>query len=177
MKVLLHMCCAPCIIYPLKVLEDEGCRVFGFFFNPNIHPYQEYRRRLETVQQFVDQVALKVIYRDEYDVSRFLREIVFRESRRCHICYHMRLDATARLAKQSQMDGFTSTLLYSKRQNHELICQMGEEIAHRNGIPFVYRDFRQGWQEGVQKSRELNLYRQEYCGCIFSEMERYKRGK
>ncbi len=173
MKVLLHMCCAPCTIYPLKLLEDEGYRVFGFFFNPNIHPYQEYRRRLETVQQFVGHVALEVIYRDEYDVVSFLREIVFRESRRCHICYHMRLDATARLAKKSHMDGFTSTLLYSKRQNHELICQMGEEIGRRNGIPFVYRDFRQGWQEGVQESRELNLYRQEYCGCIFSEQERY----
>ena len=173
MKVLLHMCCAPCTIYPLKVLEDEGYRVFGFFFNPNIHPYQEYRRRLETVQQFVGHVALEVIYRDEYDVASFLREIVFRESKRCHICYHMRLDATARLAKKSQMDGFTSTLLYSKRQNHELICQMGEEIGRRHEIPFVYRDFRQGWQEGVQESRELNLYRQEYCGCIFSEQERY----
>ena len=173
MKVLLHMCCAPCAIYPFKVLKGEGCRVFGFFFNPNIHPYQEYRRRLETVQQFAGDVGLEVIYRDEYDVVSFLREVVYRESKRCHICYHMRLDAAARLAKKSHMDGFTSTLLYSKKQNHELICQMGEEIGRQRGIPFVHRDFRQGWQEGVQESKELKLYRQQYCGCIFSEQERH----
>ena len=173
MKVLLHICCAVCAIYPLKLLGHEGYRVFGFFFNPNIHPYQEYRRRLDAVQQFAEQIGLEVIYRDEYDVASFLREIVFRESQRCHICYHIRLDAAARLAKKSRMDGFTTTLLYSKRQNHELICQIAEEIERQRGIPFVHRDFRQGWQEGLKESKELDLYRQEYCGCIFSEQDRY----
>ena len=173
MKILLHICCAVCTSFPLSILQGEGWRVFGFFFNPNIHPYQEYRRRLETVQQFAEDVDLEVIYRDEYDVVGFLREIVFRESQRCHICYHMRLDATAGLAKKSRMDGFTSTLLYSKKQNHELICQMGEEIGQTKGVPFIYRDFRNGWQEGAEKSKELKLYRQQYCGCIFSEQERY----
>jgi predicted adenine nucleotide alpha hydrolase (AANH) superfamily ATPase len=160
-------------VHPREVLIDEGYRVFGFFFNPNIHPYQEYSRRLETVRQFAQKVDLQVIYRDEYDVVPFLREVAFRESQRCQICYHMRLDAAARLAVNSRMDGFTSTLLYSKRQNHELISQMGEEIGNRWGIPFFYRDFRQGWREGIGKSKQLDLYRQQYCGCIFSEQERY----
>ncbi|UCG14157.1 MAG: epoxyqueuosine reductase QueH [Deltaproteobacteria bacterium] len=173
MKVLLHICCAPCSIYPLEVLEGEGCRVFGFFFNPNIHPYQEYRLRLETLQRFAEHVALEVIYRDEYDVVSFLREVVFRETQRCYYCYHLRLDAAARLAKKSHMDAFTTTLLYSKRQKHELIRELGDEMSHRHGIPFVYRDLRQGWQVGVQQSKELNLYRQQYCGCIFSEQERF----
>ena len=149
------MCCAPCAIYPLKLLGDEGYRVFGFFYNPNIHPYQEYRRRLDAVQRFATQVGLEVIWRDEYDIGSFMREIVFRESQRCHICYHMRLDAAARLAKKSRMDGFTSTLLYSKRQNHKLICQIAEEIGRQRGISFVHRDFRQGWQEGQKESRKL----------------------
>jgi hypothetical protein len=87
LKVLLHICCAPCAVYPLEVLEDEGSKVFGFFYNPNIHPYQEYRRRLETVEQFAGQAGLEVIYRDEYDVVSFLREVAFRESSRCHYCH------------------------------------------------------------------------------------------
>lgn len=173
MKVLLHMCCAPCSIYPHRVLEGEGARVFGFFYNPNIHPYQEFRRRMETVQQFAEKVGLEVIYRDEYDVVSFLREMVFRESQRCQICYNLRLDVAARLAKKSRMDGFTSTLLYSKKQDHELICQLGMDIGRRRGIPFIYRDFRQGWKEGIQNSKEMKLYRQEYCGCIYSEQERF----
>ena len=167
------MCCAPCTPHPLHLLAGEGCRVFGFFFNPNIHPYQEYSRRLDAVRQFARVVDLEVIYRAEYDVVHFLRQVAFRESQRCQICYHMRLDAAARLALKSRMDGFTSTLLYSKRQNHELIKQMGEEIGIRRGIPFFYRDFREGWQQGIEMSKQLNLYRQQYCGCIFSEQERY----
>jgi hypothetical protein len=154
-------------------MQDEGSKVFGFFYNPNIHPYQEYRRRLETVEQFAGQVGLEVIYRDEYDVVSFLREVAFRESNRCHYCYHLRLNATAKLAKKSRMDGFTTTLLYSKRQDHELVRQLGEEAAQEYGIPFIHRDLRQGWQEGIQISKELNLYRQQYCGCIYSEQERY----
>ncbi|MFP3871075.1 MAG: epoxyqueuosine reductase QueH [Syntrophobacteria bacterium] len=175
MKILLHMCCAPCAIYPLQVLQEEGYQVFGFFFNPNIHPYQEYRRRLEAVQQFAEGAGLKVIYRDEYDVVSFLRQVVFRESHRCHYCYHLRLEAAARLAKKSRMDGFTTTLLQSKRQNHELIRQVGDEAGRHHGVPLIYRDFREGWQEGIQKSREFGLYRQQYCGCIYSEQERFLR--
>lgn len=174
MKVLLHMCCAPCTIFPLQVLKDENCQVFGYFFNPNIHPFQEYCRRLHTVQQLAEQVDLKVIYRDDYDVVSFLRQIVFRESQRCHYCYHLRLEAAARLAKKSRMDAFTTTLLYSKRQNHELVRQIGEEVGRHCGVPFLYRDFRPGWQQGIEKSRALGLYRQEYCGCIYSEQERYR---
>jgi hypothetical protein len=167
------MCCAPCSIYPVRLLQDEGMRVFGFFYNPNIHPYQEFRRRMQTVQRFADSLGLEVIYRDEYDITSFVREVVYRESQRCNVCYNLRLDAAARLARKSRLDGFTSTLLYSKKQNHHVISQLGEEIGRRRGIPFIYRDFRQGWKEAIEKSKKMNLYRQEYCGCIYSEQERY----
>jgi predicted adenine nucleotide alpha hydrolase (AANH) superfamily ATPase len=154
-------------------LQGEGARVFGFFYNPNIHPYQEFRRRREALEQFAKSADLEIIYRDEYDVVSFLRQVAFRESQRCPICYDLRLDSAAQLAKKSRMDGFTSTLLYSKKQDHELISQIGEEIGRRRGIPFIYRDFRHGWKEGIEKSKEMKLYRQEYCGCIYSEQERY----
>jgi predicted adenine nucleotide alpha hydrolase (AANH) superfamily ATPase len=174
-KILLHMCCAPCSVYPLRALKGEDVRVFGFFFNPNIHPYQEYQRRMETVRQFAAQAALEVIYRDEYDVVRFLRRMIFRESERCRWCYQLRLEAAAQLAGQSHMDAFTTTLLYSRRQNHELIRQLGEEVGKQVGIPFLYRDFRQGWREGIERSKALGLYRQNYCGCIYSEQERFQK--
>jgi predicted adenine nucleotide alpha hydrolase (AANH) superfamily ATPase len=175
MNVLLHICCAPCTVYPLDALKGEDARVLGFFFNPNIHPYQEYQRRLETVHHLADQVGLEVVYRDEYDVVSFLREIVFRESHRCRYCYHLRLEAAAQLAKKNRMDAFTTTLLYSKRQTHDLIRQLGEEAGERLGIPFLYRDFREGWAEGIQRAKALGLYRQKYCGCIYSEQERFRK--
>jgi predicted adenine nucleotide alpha hydrolase (AANH) superfamily ATPase len=125
------------------------------------------------VEQLAESLGLEMIYRDEYDVVSFLRQLAFRESQRCPICYDLRLDAAAQLAKKSRMAGFTSTLLYSKQQDHALITQLGEEIGRRRGIPFIYRDFRQGWKEGMEKSKEMKLYRQEYCGCIYSEEERF----
>jgi predicted adenine nucleotide alpha hydrolase (AANH) superfamily ATPase len=176
LKIFLHMCCAPCTVYPLRALEAEEVQIIGFFFNPNIHPFQEYRRRIETVRQFAAQATLEVIYRDDYDVVRFLRQVVFRESERCRFCYHLRLEAAAQRAKESRMDAFTTTLLYSRRQNHELIRQLGEEVGKQVGIPFLYRDFRQGWRDGIERSKALGLYRQNYCGCIYSEQERFQKG-
>ncbi|MBW2039596.1 MAG: epoxyqueuosine reductase QueH [Deltaproteobacteria bacterium] len=173
MKVLIHICCANCLIYPLKVLREEGWEVMGFFYNPNIHPYQEYMRRLEAVRDYEKQAEIKVIYRDEYTLEEFLRGIVFREENRCRFCYHLRLEATAQVAKRGKFDAFTSTLLHSKHQNHQLIQEIGNAVGKRQGVKFLYRDFRKGWQEGIEESKALGLYRQQYCGCIYSEKERY----
>ena len=173
MKALIHICCANCLIYPLKVLQQEEWDVRGFFYNPNIHPYQEYKRRLEAVQHYEKEAALQVIYRDEYNLEEFLREVAFREAERCRFCYHLRLQAAAQVAKRGKFDAFTSTLLHSKHQDHELIRIIGEQIGKEQGIPFLYRDFREGWRQGIEESKALGLYRQGYCGCIYSEKERY----
>ena len=145
----------------------------GFFYNPNIHPYQEYRRRLEAVQQYETLADIKIIYRDSYDMEEFLRQMVFRESDRCRICYHLRLDAAARTAKKGKFDAFTSTLLHSRHQDHELIREIGEAVGKAQRVSFFHRDFRDGWREGIEESQRLGLYRQQYCGCIYSEKERY----
>ena len=145
----------------------------GFFYNPNIQPYQEYQRRLEAVKEYEKKAALKVIYRDEYNLEEFLRGVVFREDERCRLCYHLRLEPTAQMAKKGKFDAFTSTLLHSKHQNHELIREIGQAVGKRRGVTFLYRDFREGWQEGIEESKVLGLYRQQYCGCIYSEKERY----
>jgi epoxyqueuosine reductase len=175
MKLLLHICCAPCAIYPLRVLRQGNHDVMGFFFNNNIHPYTEYMRRQEALTQFSRRIDLKVIFSKTYDLEGFLRAVAFREGERCRYCYYHRLEATARLAKASGFDTFSSTLLYSKFQKHELIQSIGETVGREIGIPFLYEDFRIGWKEGVDESRRLEMYRQPYCGCIFSEKERYYR--
>ena len=173
-RILLHICCAPCTVYPLKILREKGWEVFGYFYNLNIHPYQEYRKRLETLKDYASKVDLRLIIRDEYNVEQFIREVVFRESNRCYYCYTHRLEAAARLAKKSGFQAFTTTLLYSKQQKHELIKEIAGGISKRIGIQFYYEDFREGWKFGIEKSKQLNLYRQQYCGCIYSEAERFR---
>lgn len=173
MNLLLHICCAPCAIYPLSVLGDRKVKTTGFFFNPNIHPFTEYRKRLSALTDYASSMDLPLIVRDQYLLKEFLRETVSREENRCLYCYRMRLTAAAREAKERRDDAFSTTLLYSRYQKHELVKQVGGEVAVEQGIPFYYEDFRTGWQIGVDRSRELGLYRQPYCGCIFSEMERY----
>lgn len=173
MNVLLHICCAPCAIYPLQELRARGMAVMGFFFNHNIHPYQEYRRRLETVRDYAGQVGLEVVYRDEYRLEEFLAKVASEPDRRCLYCYASRLKVAAAAAVELGLPYFTSSLLYSRYQNHEAIREIGEQIAARHGISFYYDDFRRGWQEGIRVSKERGLYRQQYCGCIYSEKERY----
>ena len=178
MKILLHICCANCAITPLERLKEKGDDVTGYFFNPNIHPYQEYQKRLDTLKQYSERVGLKVIYRDEYLLEEFLRNVCHRVEERCQYCYSLRIEATAREAKNKAFDGFSTTLLQSTHQNHALIKETGERIAQEIGIPFYYEDFRQGWRKGVEVSKAMGLYRQQYCGCIYSEKERFmKKGE
>ena len=173
MKILLHICCANCSLYPLQELNNEGHEVFGFFYNPNIHPYQEYIRRLETVKEIEKECNVRMIYQNRYDLVDFLRSVAFRESDRCRICYHLRLTATAKIARRGKFDAFTSTLLGSKHQDHDLIREVGIGVGKGEGISFFYRDFRDGWVQGREASQRLGLYRQQYCGCIYSEKERF----
>ena len=173
MKVLLHICCTNCAIYPLERMTERGDEVVGFFFNPNIHPYQEYQKRLESLKDYSQKVGLKVIYRDEYLLEAFLKNVSHRPEDRCAYCYLIRLEATAQEAKKNLFDQFTTTLLQSSHQNHLLIKETGERLAGEIGIPFYYEDFRPGWRRGMEVSKEMGLYRQQYCGCIYSEKERF----
>ncbi len=177
MKVLLHICCAPCAVYPVEALAVKGHKVRGLFFNPNIHPYQEFVRRMTTLETYAAHIRLPVIWNRRYDLEDFFRAIVFREKDRCRFCYYQRLTAAARTAKRSKYDAFTSTLLYSKFQNHELIKELGQLVVREVGVPFYYEDFRKGWAEGITKTKKLGLYKQQYCGCIFSERDRFMRSE
>lgn len=175
MKLLLHICCGPCTTYPLTFLQREGISVRGYFYNPNIHPYREFQKRLSAVKELAATAGLEVEYHREYGLHDYLRTVVFNENKRCRLCYEMRLRATAVQAKQTGADAFSTTLLYSRFQNHKLIRHRAEEIGAEFNIPFYYHDFRIGWQEGIDQSKEMGLYRQSYCGCIYSEHERYDK--
>lgn len=175
MRVLLHTCCGPCALYPLSSLRGEGAEVTGFFFNHNIHPYQEYARRRDAAQQMADLEGMPLVVRDEYRLEEFLAAVAADPDRRCGYCYASRLDAVAAAAVAGGFDAFSSSLFYSRYQNHDLMRKKAEEASQKHGVAFLYRDFRPGWQEGIRRSKELALYRQQYCGCVYSEKERYYR--
>ena len=178
MNLLLHMCCGPCSCYPVKKLRQEGIEPVGYFFNPNIHPYKEWDMRLKTAREFAAKVDMKMYDDDNYRLRDFLRRALAAEAvenGRCRMCYTWRLEETARFAAEQGFDAFTSTLFYSIYQQHELMKETAEHFAKLYGVEFYYEDVRPGWQEGIDISQELELYRQPYCGCIFSEEERYSR--
>ena len=173
MKLLMHICCGPCTIYPLKELRTHGHDVTGLFYNPNIHPYMEYSRRKQTLQDYAEKIFLNVIWPEGYLLEEFLRQVASRPEDRCFYCLTDRMKYAAEQAKKENFDAFTSTLLYSRYQKHDLIKEIGETLSRQLGIQFFYQDFRSGWNEGVKISRELGMYRQPYCGCIYSEKERF----
>ena len=178
MNLLLHMCCGPCSCYPVKVLREQGIEPTGYFFNPNIHPYKEWDMRLKAAEEFAARSEMKIITDKHYMLRDFLRRALAAEqveNGRCRMCYTWRLEETARYAAENGFDAFTSTLFYSIYQQHELMKETAEHFAEVYGVKLHYEDFRPGWQEGIDMSMEMGLYRQPYCGCIFSAEERYSR--
>lgn len=176
-KVLLHVCCGPCSIYPLDYLREEGHEVLGYFYNPNIHPYTEFTKRRETLADYAQKNDWRVIFEEEYRLEDFLRAVVHREALRCQFCYSIRLRQAARVARKGNFDSFTTTLLVSPFQKHELIKEIGEAVGKEYGVPFYYVDFRPGFKDATARSKEWEMYRQQYCGCIYSEKDRYYRKK
>jgi len=175
MKLLLHICCAPCTIYPHRILKEQGASIMGLYFNPNIHPYTEFAHRRDTLKQYAGLCGLDVFFPNDYPMEDFLKGVVYHEEDRCRFCYHQRLKYTAAYAKDNGFDSFSTTLLYSIYQKHDLIREIAENLAAEYQVRFYYEDFRKGWKEGVDRSRQLGLYRQKYCGCIYSEKERFAK--
>ncbi|MDR7865233.1 MAG: epoxyqueuosine reductase QueH [Sporomusaceae bacterium] len=173
MKILLHLCCGPCAAFPVQHLREAGHEIVGYFFNPNIHPYKEFTRRLETSREFAAKVGLDLVVDAAYTLEDYLVRALAAGDDRCRACYGLRLEKAARYAGDHGFDCFTTTLLVSPYQRHEIIKEVGESAAASENVPFCYIDFRPGWTEGVRISKELELYRQPYCGCIFSERDRY----
>ncbi len=176
-SILLHSCCGPCSIYVVKQLQEQKLDVSTYWYNPNVHPFREHQLRLEAMQQFTQSSSLPLIVEQGYDMIQYFQSVVGHESERCGDCYKMRLEKTAETAHKNGIDSFTTTLLISPYQNHELIRQIGEGAGRRWGVHFHFEDFSPGFRESHQISRERGLYHQGYCGCVYSEWERYGKVK
>jgi predicted adenine nucleotide alpha hydrolase (AANH) superfamily ATPase len=203
-KLLLHICCAPCSIGVVGIRNRELVNnITGFFYNPNIHPQEEYKRRKDCLVEYAQQNNLPVIW-GEYEPRKYFEEVFsgyqisnikkapprkslrdkkninkiyqlvengrlyFPKEIRCPVCYRLRLEKTAHCAKEKRFDYFTTTLLSSPYQNLQKIKEIGEEVAEKYRVKFYFEDFTCGFKKSQQKAKELNLYRQKYCGCIFS---------
>ncbi len=214
MNILLHICCANCAIYPVKTLQEEGHNLTGFWFNPNIHPYQEYELRLNSVKDLAGRWRIGMIYTSEYEPAEFFRMFnatvthIPRDTdssndyetlipppppllkgdeegfllksfpqhpERCKSCYRLRLEKTAEQAQKKGFDAFSTTLLISPFQDFEQLVIIGEELAGKYNVPFYLRDFRQYFCKAMTYAKEFGLYRQKYCGCIYSRKERYQK--
>jgi predicted adenine nucleotide alpha hydrolase (AANH) superfamily ATPase len=158
----------------MRALQEEGHDLSGAFVNPNIHPYVEFQKRLEAAREACGLLSVPMVHEDGYGLVEFIRAVVGHEEERCPICYRMRLDRVAELAAALGFDGFSTSMLVSTQQDHDAIVRAGEEAASRHGVEFVSRDFRPRVMDGVRESKELGLYRQQYCGCVYSEWERYR---
>ena len=175
MKLLLHTCCAPCSVYCVDSLRAEGIEPVSFWYNPNIHPYQEYKMRRDTLKSYAASIGLELVVREDYGLRPFVRAVAGDIDHRCGYCYAVRMEESARYAAEHGFTHFSTTLLVSPYQDHQGITAAGERFAQQYGVTFLYRDFSVGFRQGQAKARELGLYMQKYCGCVFSEEDRYAK--
>lgn len=169
MNILLHICCGPCLIYPFSRLKDQGFKISGFYYNPNIYPVSEYHRRVEALKVLSKEFSLDIEY-PEHKESDFFQAINTQENlpQRCVICWTLRLQKTAQKAKESGFTVFSTTLLVSPYQDHQLLKQLGHQIGQKAGLDFYYEDFRPGFKQAQIEAKNKGIYRQKYCGCEYS---------
>lgn len=178
-RLLFHMCCGPCACICLKTLLEEGWDIVVFWHNPNIQPLAEYLRRHEAAEQCAAHFGVPVVWDDaSWNLTAWLRAVEGRDTPpdRCRYCVTSRMEASFAKAKELGCTHVFSSLLYSRYQPHEAIREAGLRLEREPGAPrFLDRDFRHLWQAGIDLSKEMGLYRQPYCGCVYSETERYAK--
>ncbi len=177
MNLLMHACCAPCSIMCIEALRNENIEPVLYWYNPNIHPLKEYKLRKNTLVEYASSINTKLIIENEYGLRKFIKAVYPNFDDRCGFCYQSRLEKTAQTASEKGFDAFTSSLFISPYQNHEMLIETAEKVAKKYGVAFYYNDFRPLFKEGQERARSLNLYMQKYCGCIFSEEDRYSKNK
>ena len=142
MKLLLHICCGPCSAACVKHLREEDIDITGYWYNPNIHPYKEYESRLNALKEYAKMIDLNVIYEDYYGLREFTKNVIDRLDTRCEYCYRSRLEKVVKYAKDNNFETFTTTLLISPYQKHDLIIKVCKELEKEYKVKFLYKDFR-----------------------------------
>ena len=178
--LLLHICCAPCSTHPIETLREEY-RIIGFYYGPNIHPEVEYIARLEEMERVADQMGIELI-RGEHDMPAWFRRTEGLEDEheggeRCRVCYRIRLEKTAEYAVERNIPYFTTTLSVSPHKDADEINRIGAEVAEDYHLTFLPANFKKkdGFKRCMEVAKALNLYRQDYCGCVYSRRERDAR--
>lgn len=185
-RLLLHACCAPCSSYVLEYMENKY-DITVFYYNPNITEAAEYGKRISEITRFINEAPfaknVKLIegkYEPElfFEISKGLEKEPER-GKRCYKCYELRMDETARYAKENGFDIFTTTLSISPHKNAEWLNEIGIRLSEKYGVDYLYSNFKKnnGYSRSIELSREYNLYRQNYCGCVFSREESLRREK
>ena len=178
MRILLHTCCAPCAVYSIEKLKEKYENIECFFYNPNIHPVSEYEKRKASCEELSRAMNIRMYFHKDFQFEDFFRKITFYEKDlRCCLCWGLRIEETAEYAAKNGFDGFTSTLFISPYQDHEKLKQIAKNAQDRYSVPFIYEDFRPGFRKSHESSRSMGLYHQKYCGCIYSERERFLKIK
>ena len=179
METLMHTCCAPCSVSCIRQLREEGIEPVSFWYNPNIHPYQEYKARRDTLMAYAPAIGMKLIVREDYGLRDFCRAVCGDIDHRCGHCYHIRLWETARYAAEHDFDWYCTTLSISPMKDPVRLNELGTELGRQYGVPFLPSEFRKkdGYKRSLQLSAEYGLYRQDYCGCVFSKREREATAK
>ncbi|VEU80706.1 Uncharacterized BCR, COG1636 [Haploplasma axanthum] len=166
----MHMCCAPCATFPVELLKEKGLDVEGLFYNPNIHPYEEFKKREEQVKKLSEIYKIKVHFLPDFE-QQLWEEMKDKSKNRCGTCYQKRIARLFKFAKVEKFDAVTTSMLVSPYQDHEKIKELATMYSEKYGIPFYYEDFRVGYREGQEKAKEHGFYKQRYCGCVLSLLE------
>ena len=167
MKILLHACCGPCALYPIRYFKEKGDDVDCYYYNPNIHPLDEHIRRGEALKTICDLNDVDVVYSCDFAEQEW-KNFDGSMDERCTMCYTSRLEEVVRYARRYGYDAFTTSLLISPYQDHEQIKKICERLAEEAEMEFAYVDFRPNFREGQRLARETGVYMQKYCGCICS---------
>jgi len=171
--ILVHACCAHCTAYTIEHWRTQGYQLIALWYNPNIHPFTEHNLRLEAMKSLAHNMNFPLVIVEGYDFQEYFRRVAGHEEGRCALCFELRLQTVARKAKELGMQAFTSSLLISPHQKHELVKEIGAKVASENGTSFLYADLRKRYSDSRHITKPMELYRQQYCGCIYSEYERY----
>lgn len=173
-KVLLHICCAPCAITIRKKLENQDFEPIGYFYNPNIQPKAEYQKRLKALKKYANSNNLKY-FAGKYQPQEYFKKIKSpKKPQRCIECYQLRLAKTAQKAAKNKIRYFTTTLLASPYQDLVKIKEISQKLAQKYDLKFITDNFHKNFHQGHRQARQMGMYLQRYCGCIYSLKERQK---
>lgn len=167
-RVLMHICCAPCAEFPVMIMRNEGYNLDVLYYNPNIHPIAEWNKRLENVNKFAQIKELQVFVDNTFLEEKWREHPSNIKENHCAMCYFMRMDFAAKFAAEHAYAAFTTSLLVSPYQNHDLLHKSAYNAAKRYNVKYIECDFRDGFRLGQEMARADELYCQKYCGCIFS---------